>query len=127
MHTKHFVDDPTELVAASLRSFPIVNPALRLDEANKTVYLKSSKSERNVAIVSGGGSGHEPSFGGLVGAGGLTASVAGNIFASPSSQQVLAAIENADSGAGVLVTVMNYTGDVLNFSVAVEKARARNP
>ena len=80
-----------------------------------------------MSIISGGGSGHEPAFGRFVGAGLLTASVAGTVFASPASKQVLAAIEGVDSSKGVLVTVMNYTEGVLNFGVAVEKAKARNP
>jgi dihydroxyacetone kinase len=98
-----------------------------IDVENKIVYARARGSQTNVSIISGGGSGHEPAFGGFVGAGLLTASVAGTVFASPSSKQVLAAIEGVDSSKGVLVTVMNYTGGVLNFGVAVEKAKARNP
>ena len=62
----------------------------------------------------------QPAFGGFVGAGLPTASVAGTVFASPATKQDLAAIEGVDSSKGVFVTVMNYTGDVLNFRVAVE-------
>jgi triose/dihydroxyacetone kinase / FAD-AMP lyase (cyclizing) len=79
-----------------------------------------------VSLLSGGGSGHEPSFSSFVGRGLLTGAVAGTIFASPSSQQVLTALTRCvETKRGVLVIVMNYTGDVLNFGVAVEKARAR--
>jgi len=80
-----------------------------------------------VSIISGGGSGHKPAFGGLVGVGLLTTSVAGMIFASPAPKQVLAAIEGADSSKGVLVTVMNYTEDFLNFEVAVERPKQEIP
>lgn len=80
-----------------------------------------------MSIISGGGSGHEPAFGRFVGAGLLTASVAGTVFISSASKQVLAAIEGVDSSKGVLVTVMNYTGDVLNFGVAVERPRREIP
>ncbi|KAJ9634209.1 hypothetical protein H2199_009093 [Coniosporium tulheliwenetii] len=127
MPAKHFVNDPTHLVASSLRSLSITNPAVAIDTENKIVYARRRSSQSKVSIISGGGSGHEPAFGGFVGAGLLAASVAGTIFASPSSKQVLAAIEGVDCSQGVLVTVMNYTGDVLNFGVAVEKAKARNP
>lgn len=131
---KHFINDPTALVNAALRSITYTNPAVTLDVANKIVYLKpSASSTKNVAIVSGGGSGHEPSFAAMVGQGMLTGAVAGTIFASPSAEQIRTAITQlaarAPSGdisahAGILVTVMNYTGDVLNFGMAVEKARA---
>lgn len=78
-----------------------------------------------MSLISGGGSGHEPSFGSFVGSGLLSAAVAGTIFASPSAEQIRTAImSRVDLEKGVLVTVMNYTGDVLNFGMAVEKARA---
>ncbi|EXJ77296.1 hypothetical protein A1O3_10454 [Capronia epimyces CBS 606.96] len=125
MRTRHFVNDPVQLVAAALKSHTVIRPELRLDADNQVLYAPRRTGQ--TSIISGGGSGHEPSFTGFVGEGFLSASVAGGIFASPSSRQVLAAIENVEHSEGVLVTVMNYTGDVLNFGVAVEKARARNP
>ncbi|KAL2394116.1 Dihydroxyacetone kinase 1 [Exophiala dermatitidis] len=128
MQTKHFVNDADKLVAAGLRSLIITRPELRLDAENKIIYAPEPwHGSSRVSIISGGGSGHEPSFTGFVGDGFLSASVAGTVFASPSSRQVLTAIENVDGSKGVLVTVMNYTGDVLNFGVALEKAKARNP
>lgn len=127
MPAKHFVNDPSHLVSPALRSLSITNLAAAIDTENKIVYARPRGSQTNVSIILGGGSGHEPAFGGFVGAGLLTTSVAGTVFASPASKQVLAAIEGVDSSKGVLVTVMNYTGDVLNFRVAVEKAKARNP
>ncbi|KAH6840914.1 Dak1 domain-containing protein [Chaetomium sp. MPI-CAGE-AT-0009] len=127
MSTKHFLPTPTTLVTTSLHSLTLTNPGLALDAANKIV-------QQRVHIVSGGGSGHEPSFAGMVGPGLLSAAVAGTIFASPAAEQVRAAImgrleegcgaAGEGDGGGVLVTVMNYTGDVLNFGVGVEKARA---
>jgi len=78
-----------------------------------------------VSIISGGGSGHEPGIAGFVGKGLLTASVAGTIFASPSAEQVRRALlTRIPTEKGVLVITMNYTGDVLNFGVAAEKAKA---
>ncbi|KAK5046878.1 hypothetical protein LTR84_007232 [Exophiala bonariae] len=128
MRTKHFINDADKLVEAALKSQSVVRPDLSLDLGNKILYgPRHAENPSQVAIISGGGSGHEPSFTGLVGEGVLSASVVGTIFASPSARQVLNAIEGVDGSRGILVTVMNYTGDVLNFGVAIEKARARNP
>jgi triose/dihydroxyacetone kinase / FAD-AMP lyase (cyclizing) len=138
MSAKHFLNDPTHLVNSALYSNTLVNPSLALDPLNKIIYRRpftSSDSSQKVSLISGGGSGHEPSFASMVGSGLLSAAVAGTIFASPSAEQVRAAImgrvdNNSPSSAsreedrGVLVTVMNYTGDVLNFGLAVEKAKA---
>ncbi|CAI6332694.1 unnamed protein product [Periconia digitata] len=125
MSTKHFINDPTHLVNSALQSLPHTNPSLALDLPNKTIYRRAP-SPSHVSIVSGGGSGHEPSFASFVGAGLLTASVAGTIFASPSAEQIRRCIaHHIPQQQGVLVVVMNYTGDVLNFGMGVEKARAR--
>jgi dihydroxyacetone kinase len=82
-------------------------------------------AKKQVTLISGGGSGHEPGYAGFTGDGMLTASVCGHVFASPSSSQVLAAIERVQSPHGTLVIIMNYTGDCLNFGLAVERAKAR--
>jgi dihydroxyacetone kinase len=123
-------------VNTALASIPLTNPSVALDAENKIIYLKArsittSSSSQNgstapvVSLISGGGSGHEPSFSSFVGHGLLTASIAGTIFASPSAEQVRRCITSRVSrDSGVLVVVMNYTGDVLNFGMAVEKARA---
>ena len=96
---------------------------MQCDINNKIIYRKNGASQ--VSIVSGGGSGHEPSFASFVGAGLLSGAVAGTIFASPSAEQVRRCIlHRIQKDKGVLVIVMNYTGDVLNFGMAVEKARA---
>lgn len=127
MQVKHFVNDPDLMLQLSLKSLSIIQPNLSVDLENKTVYNNlSNGSQQCVSIISGGGAGHEPSFTGLVGDGLLTAAVSGSIFASPNSRQVLKAIEQVitDGTKGTLVTVMRYTGDVLNFGVALEKARA---
>ncbi|KAI1818125.1 dihydroxyacetone kinase [Poronia punctata] len=125
MSTKHFINDPTLLVDSALESLTLTNPSVALDAANKIVYQRPSHAPSQVSIISGGGSGHEPSFGAFVGSGLLSAAVAGTIFASPSAEQVRKAImSRVNTDKGVLVTVMNYTGDVLNFGMAVEKAKA---
>ncbi|KAI0865816.1 dihydroxyacetone kinase [Xylaria cubensis] len=124
MSAKHFINDPTVLVDTALQSLSITNPSVALDAANKIVYRRPGHASQ-VSIISGGGSGHEPSFGAFVGSGLLSAAVAGTIFASPSAEQVRKAITSrVDTDKGVLVTVMNYTGDILNFGMAVEKAKA---
>lgn len=129
MSAKHFINDPTHLVNVALHAVTLTNPSVALDATNKIVYRRpppgGAAAQEHVSLISGGGSGHEPSFASMVGPGLLTAAVAGTIFASPSAEQIRAALlGRVDRAAGVLVTVMNYTGDVLNFGVAVEKARA---
>ena len=75
-----------------------------------------------MALISGGGSGHEPLHGGFVGAGMLDAACCGEVFTSPVPDQMLAATKAVDGGAGVLHIVKNYTGDVMNFEMAAELA-----
>jgi dihydroxyacetone kinase len=88
------------------------------------VVLRSDWDRSRVAIISGGGSGHEPAHAGFVGRGMLTAAVCGDIFASPSVDAVLAAILAVTGPSGCLLVVKNYTGDRLNFGLAAERARA---
>jgi len=124
MAAKHFINDPTHLVNTALHALTLTNPSIALDVENKIVYRRPGHASQ-VSIISGGGSGHEPSFGGFVGEGLLSAAVAGTIFASPSAEQIRKAVmSRVDGEKGILVTVMNYTGDVLNFGMAVEKAKA---
>ncbi|KMU89139.1 dihydroxyacetone kinase [Coccidioides immitis H538.4] len=125
---KHFFNDPTHLVSSALRSLTLTNPSLAFDEENKIIYRRptgDASTQPKVSIISGGGSGHEPAFAGFVGKGLLTASVAGTIFASPSAEQVRRAVmQRVEVSKGVLIIIMNYTGDVLNFGMAAEKAKA---
>jgi dihydroxyacetone kinase len=101
------------------------NPTTALDAENKVVYLRPDAAKPQVSLVSGGGAGHEPSFAAFVGPGLLSGAVAGTIFASPSAEQIRRCIlQRVEKSKGVLVVVMNYTGDVLNFGMAVEKAKA---
>ncbi|NEO88741.1 MAG: dihydroxyacetone kinase subunit DhaK, partial [Spirulina sp. SIO3F2] len=88
------------------------------------VVVRSDWDKSKVALVSGGGSGHEPAHAGFVGAGMLTAAVCGDVFASPSVDAVLAGILAVTGPAGCLLIVKNYTGDRLNFGLAAERARA---
>ncbi|MBP9182269.1 MAG: dihydroxyacetone kinase subunit DhaK, partial [Fuscovulum sp.] len=88
------------------------------------VVVRTDWDRSRVALVSGGGSGHEPSHAGFVGQGMLTAAVCGDVFASPSVDAVLAGILAVTGKAGCLLIVKNYTGDRLNFGLAAERARA---
>lgn len=83
---------------------------------------KNSKSEGKVALVSGGGSGHEPAHAGYVGEGMLDAAVCGAVFTSPTPDQVYEAIKAVDNGSGVLLIIKNYTGDIMNFEMAQDMA-----
>ncbi|KAF2156586.1 dihydroxyacetone kinase [Myriangium duriaei CBS 260.36] len=124
MSARHFINDPNHLVLTALKSVTLTNPSVALDEENKIIYRQHA-SNSQVSLVSGGGSGHEPSFAAFVGEGLLSGAVAGTIFASPSAEQIRRCIlQHVDASKGVLVIVMNYTGDVLNFGMAVEKAKA---
>ncbi|WP_432536027.1 dihydroxyacetone kinase subunit DhaK [Kineococcus arenarius] len=95
---------------------------VHLDPAH--VLATSPDPRRRVALVSGGGSGHEPLHTGFVGRGGLDAAVPGQVFASPHNRQVHAAARAAAKPGGVLLVVKNYTGDVINFGIAAERLRA---
>lgn len=94
----------------------------KLDCGN--VVVRSSKKENKVALISGGGSGHEPAHGGYVGEGMLDAAVAGAVFTSPTPDQVYEGIKAIATDAGVLMVIKNYTGDVMNFEMAGEMAEA---
>ncbi len=86
------------------------------------VLVRAGGSEGKVALVSGGGSGHEPAHGGFVGKGMLDGAVAGAVFTSPTPDQVYEAIMAANGGKGVLLVIKNYTGDVMNFEMAADMA-----
>ncbi|CAM1504780.1 Fc.00g023710.m01.CDS01 [Cosmosporella sp. VM-42] len=126
MSAKHFINDSTKLVNDALHGITLTNPAVALDAENKVIYRRPTPDAKSqVSIVSGGGAGHEPAFAAFVGDGLLSAAVSGSIFASPNSEQVRNALTSlVDHEDGVLVIVMNYTGDVLNFGVAVEQAKS---
>ncbi|KAF2759103.1 dihydroxyacetone kinase [Pseudovirgaria hyperparasitica] len=124
--TKHFLNEPAKLVESALRAIARANPHVAHDSTNGIIYQRPypTSSKPLVSLISGGGSGHEPSFAGFVGPSLLTASVAGSIFASPNADAVRKCIlGRIERSAGVLVIVMNYTGDVLNFGRAEQEAR----
>ncbi|RYL93270.1 dihydroxyacetone kinase subunit DhaK [Sporolactobacillus sp. THM19-2] len=92
----------------------------RIPETN--IVIRKKKSPGKVALVSGGGSGHEPTHAGYVGSGMLAAAVCGPVFTSPAPDQIVEAIKQSNQGAGVLLIIKNYSGDVMNFEMAEELA-----
>ena len=119
---KKFINDPADVVKESLAGLAAAHPDLvRVDFENQIVVRKDAPTGK-VAIISGGGSGHEPMHGGFVGAGMLDAACPGEVFTSPVPDQMLAATKAVDGGAGVVHIVKNYTGDVMNFKLAAELA-----
>jgi phosphoenolpyruvate---glycerone phosphotransferase subunit DhaK len=120
---KKFLNNPEEIVPESLAGLAAAHPDLvRVDFENQIVIRKEAPVKGKVALVSGGGSGHEPLHGGFVGLGMLDAACPGAVFTSPVPDQMLAATKAVDGGAGVIHIVKNYTGDVMNFKLAAEEA-----
>ena len=121
---KKLINAPADVVAEALRGLAVAEPSLRVDPLQRLIYRATPKPAGRVALLSGGGSGHEPLHGGYVGFGMLDAACCGEIFTSPTPDQVLAATREVDRGAGVLHIVKNYSGDVMNFEMAAELARS---
>ncbi|CAK08390.1 dihydroxyacetone kinase subunit DhaK [Rhizobium johnstonii] len=125
---KHFFNRRENIVTEALDGLLLTSSKGRLARLDSfpdiKVILRADWDKSKVAIISGGGAGHEPSHAGFVGKGMLTAAVSGEIFASPSVDAVLTAIRAVAGEKGALLIVKNYTGDRLNFGLAAEKARA---
>jgi dihydroxyacetone kinase-like protein len=119
---KKLISSPESMVVDALRGMAAAHPTLRVDLDQRVVYRAEPKHYGTVALVSGGGAGHEPLHAGFVGFGMLDAACAGAVFTSPTPDQILAATRAVDRGAGVLMIVKNYTGDVLSFELAAELA-----
>lgn len=121
---QHFYDDDAAPVFDALQALSLVRPDVKFDRAQKVIYRSSHDAQKSVALISGGGAGHEPAHAGYVGEGALTAAVSGFIFASPSVAQIVSGISRVGGPAGVLLIIKNYTGDVFHFHLAAEKAKA---
>ncbi|MBX6391177.1 MAG: dihydroxyacetone kinase subunit DhaK [Frankia sp.] len=120
---RQFVNDPDEVVEEALEGLEAAHPRLiRWNRDPSFVQRAKPAPPGRVAVISGGGSGHEPLHVGMVGEGMLDAAVPGAVFASPTAGQILAATQAVANGAGVVHVVKNYTGDVLNFAIAAEVA-----
>jgi dihydroxyacetone kinase, DhaK subunit len=119
---KKIINNPEDVVDEMLDGLVFGSKDLikRIPETN--VILRKKKSEGKVALVSGGGSGHEPTHAGFVGPGMLAAAVCGPVFTSPTPDQIVEAIKQANQGAGVLLIIKNYSGDIMNFEMAEELA-----
>jgi dihydroxyacetone kinase len=123
---KKLIHDPKFVVREMLEGVVAMSPGLAILRDENVVMRNDlpGKLNRKVAVISGGGAGHEPAHAGYVGPGMLTAAVVGDVFTSPSVDAVLAAIRAVSGRAGVLLVVKNYTGDRLNFGLAAEIAKA---
>ncbi len=120
---RKIINEPDQVVRESLAGLAASVPdVLRYDVANQILVRKDAPKKGKVALISGGGSGHEPLHGGFVGVGMLDAACPGEVFTSPVPDQMLAATKAVDGGAGVIHIVKNYTGDVLNFKMAADEA-----
>ncbi|MCE4027546.1 dihydroxyacetone kinase subunit DhaK [Microbacterium sp. Au-Mic1] len=119
---KKLINAPEDVLAESLRGLALSHPELDVDLANRVILRRDRKAEGKVGLLSGGGSGHEPLHGGFVGTGMLDAACAGEVFTSPTPDQMQVATKAIDRGAGVLHIVKNYTGDVMNFEMGAELA-----
>lgn len=118
---KKIINDPERVVSEMLAGIEISDSSLKYIPGFEVIARREPNKEK-VAIISGGGSGHEPAHAGYVGRGMLDAAVAGNVFASPSPDRILEAIHQVGGDKGILMVIKNYSGDIMNFSMAAELA-----
>ncbi|MSS78391.1 dihydroxyacetone kinase subunit DhaK [Anaerococcus sp. WCA-380-WT-2B] len=120
---KKIINNPNLIIDQMLQGLVKANPnKVELIEDSHVICRKDLPIKGKVGLISGGGSGHEPAHAGYVGDGMLDCAVCGDIFTSPTPDQILKAIKKADSGEGVFMVVKNYTGDVMNFEMAKDMA-----
>ncbi|MBY8910142.1 dihydroxyacetone kinase subunit DhaK [Salinicoccus roseus] len=119
---KKLINDKERFLSDMLDGLKHRDPAIEVIEG--TVVVRKDRKKKGVALVSGGGSGHEPAHAGYVAQGMLDAAVCGEVFTSPTPDKVLSAIKAVDNGDGVLLIIKNYSGDVMNFEMAQEMAEA---
>ncbi len=117
---KKFINNVDNLLAESLSGFSAAHHDLVSLHLNPNYVYRAQKSKNKVALISGGGSGHEPLHAGYIGYGMLDAACPGHVFTSPTPDQMLAAAEEVHNGKGILFIVKNYAGDVMNFEMAAE-------
>lgn len=119
---KKILNQPTDVVTEMLDGLAYVHNDLVHRVEGFDIIARNEEKSGKVALISGGGSGHEPSHAGFVGEGMLSAAVCGAVFTSPTPDQVLEAIKEADEGAGVFMVIKNYSGDIMNFEMAQDMA-----
>ncbi|PTK39412.1 dihydroxyacetone kinase subunit DhaK [Staphylococcus hominis] len=118
---KKLIKEKNNILTDMLEGIALTNDNIEI--ISETVVVKKNKKNSGVALVSGGGSGHEPTHAGYVANGMLDAAVCGEVFTSPTPDKILDAIKAVDTGDGVLLIVKNYAGDVMNFEMAQEMAQ----
>ncbi|MFL0250037.1 dihydroxyacetone kinase subunit DhaK [Clostridium neuense] len=119
---KKVINNPENVLSEMLIGIEKAHPEYLKKLENANVLVRTDLSKEKVAIVSGGGSGHEPAHAGYVGKGMLDAAVVGQVFTSPTPDQVYEAIKAVDRGKGVLLVIKNYSGDIMNFEMAKDMA-----
>jgi len=119
---KKLINGPDEFLRDGLDGMALAHADLLVLDEQRRYLRRRQTTPGKVALISGGGTGHEPLHGGFVGYGMLDAACPGQVFTSPTPDQMLAAAEAVESGAGVLYIVKNYSGDVMNFAMAAELA-----
>ncbi|MFX3616396.1 MAG: dihydroxyacetone kinase subunit DhaK [Sporolactobacillus sp.] len=120
---KKIINQPENVVSEMLDGLVYSSEKTITRLPDTSVILRKYKTDGKVALVSGGGSGHEPTHAGFVGKGMLAAAVCGPVFTSPAPDEIVQAIKAADQGAGVLLIIKNYSGDIMNFEMAEELAQ----
>jgi phosphoenolpyruvate---glycerone phosphotransferase subunit DhaK len=124
---KKFINDPETMLREALSGMALAHPDLLEVHFDPTFVCRAERSsKKKVALLSGGGSGHEPLHVGFIGTGMLDAACPGQVFTSPTPDQMLAAAEAVNTGAGVLFIVKNYAGDSMNFQIACEMLDIEN-
>lgn len=121
---KKIINNPGDVVSEMVKGLANAHADILAQVPDTQVVYRTAETPDIVGIVSGGGSGHEPSHAGFVGKGMLSAAVSGEVFTSPTPDQILEGIKAADNGKGVFLVIKNYTGDVMNFEIAEEFAEA---
>ena len=119
---KKIINNPENVVTEMLDGLAYVHHDLVHRLSGFDIIARNEQAPGQVGLISGGGSGHEPAHAGFVGDGMLSAAIAGAVFTSPTPDQILEAIKEADQGAGVFMIVKNYSGDIMNFEMAQELA-----
>lgn len=117
---KKIINEPTQVVSELLKGMELAHPELKYTE--KLEVISRREKGDKVAVISGGGAGHEPAHAGYVGKGMLDAAVSGNVFSSPSPDRIIGGITWMDAGKGVLMVIKNYSGDIMNFGLAKDLA-----
>ena len=119
---KKIINTPTDVVSEALMGMQAAYPDKLVYTPKMEVISRKEKKTDKVAVISGGGAGHEPLHAGFVGKGMLDAAISGNVFSSPSPDRIGSAIEQVSCGKGVLMVIKNYSGDIMNFGLSADLA-----